>query len=212
MNTKNKLLAVLFITLLVLIVEIYFLTNIFHGSTHLAEDKIVAITPTPSQSTGTTFYQNIESKRKRGSSINNSSNALSTDDDWTLPSTQMQEQSNKRESILSNHMSDKKNKTDKVYSSTNNVNSGVELFAHQRKSSHHNENHISSGSNIRSYIEIGNLQKASTNTGGWALVDPEPTIVYENDEFQIVPIGESFYIMGLLALLYGVFLFRRIKM
>lgn len=100
------------------------------------------------------------------------------------------------------------NSSEKGLFSINSGGGGTNLIA-QGKSDGGYSNEISDN-NLSPLSNGGFLMGAPTKQNGWVLIDPEPTILNEGDQHQIVPVGDGFYFIALLALLYGLFKHKRI--
>lgn len=149
-----------------------------------------------------------EKNNKKGVKKNIASDNTVTNSQWVLPSQQMKDATQLGKATNSSLYADKE-KTEKGFTSTNGGgNTNNMIVVHQRRTNNGDYSNAISNNNISVLGANTTLMSAPVNSNGWALLDPEPIILDQED--KIVPVGDGFYFIGLLALLYGVVRTRRL--
>lgn len=211
METRNKLILIMFTTFFVLGGGVYYLITQFDSTAPLKLEityffEGVMMPEEQDLTTAQTVPTNSRSRVK--SSSNDDSSDILSMSGLEIPTNKVHQSSLNSTGISNGSFALHQNEIEKGLSSTNSGGGGTNLIA-QGKSDGGYSNEISDN-NLSPLSNGGFLMGAPTKQNGWVLIDPEPTILNEGDQHQIVPVGDGFYFIALLALLYGLFKHKRI--
>lgn len=214
METRNKLLLILFTTFFVLGGGTYYLISQFDSTAPLKLEityffEGVMMPEERNLATSPIVITNGRSRVKSNS--NDDSFDILSMSGLEIPTNKVHQSSLNSTGISNGSFALHQNEIEKGLSSTNSGGGVADLMVHRKgANSDGGYSNEFSNSNLSPLSGGGILMGVPTKQNGWVLIDPEPTILNEGDQHQIVPVGDGFYFIGLLALLYGVVRTRRL--